>query len=181
VPIIAETIEEWDEPLLTCLEDIKLQLHIEPVMGFTLEFHFHEQAKQHFRNEILTKFYEIRIESNDDLLLYEGVAIVRSVGCEIDWTEASMNLTRNSITNEEQASFFHFFTSTSSIATGNTVDDMKIATDFQIGHYIRENLVPKAILFYTGEIFDDDYNFSDNASDEHSYSLTDETGNGEHL
>ena len=50
--------------------------------------------------------------------------------------------------------------------------------DYQIGHYIRENLIPKAILYYTGEIFDndddDDFEFSEEEEQQQ------EIGEGEH-
>ena len=82
--MIADMIEEWDEPLLKCLNDFQLRLQIEPVQGFTIEFHFNEQSKIYFNNRILTKFYEIQIESDDELLFYEGTAIIRSIGCHID-------------------------------------------------------------------------------------------------
>jgi nucleosome assembly protein 1-like 1 len=176
VPMIAELIEEWDEPLLKCLIDIKLRLQTEPLIGFTLEFYFNNQSKEYFHNEILTKFYEIQIEPDDELLYYEGTAIVRSIGCQIDWINLTNNLTLNTETGELQSSFFHFFT------TSTINDDWKLARDFQIGHYIRENLITKAILYYTGEIFDDDddydYEFSDD--DEQENSLKEEIGEGEH-
>jgi len=168
-------IEEWDEPVLKCLYDIQLRLQIQPVIGFTLEFHFNDQSKNYFHNQILTKFYELQIEPNDELLFYEGTAIIRSIGCQIDWTDLKSNVTRNNETGELQSSFFNFFTS--SIIT----DDWKLATDFQIGYYIRENLIPKAILYYTGEIFDDEYEFSDNNdSDVQQNSVKEEIGEGEH-
>ena len=149
------------------------------MVGFTLEFHFHGQAKEYFGNDMLTKFYEMQIDSDDEFLFYEGIAIVRSVGCQIDWIDSQVNVTRNSATNEEQASFFHFF-ATPSIAA----NDLKLATDFQIGHYIREYLIPKAILIFTGELFDDEddeIDLSEDESDEQLYAIVDETGDGEHL
>lgn len=149
--MIAEIIEPWDEPILKCLYDIKLRLQIQPIHGFTIEFHFNDQSKTYFHNEILTKFYELQIEPDDDILFYEGTAIIRSIGCEIDWIN---NITRNNQTDEFQSSFFHFFT------TSIITDDWKLARDFQIGYYIREYLLPQAILYYTGEIFDDEYEFS---------------------
>ncbi|CAF0798990.1 unnamed protein product [Rotaria sordida] len=178
VPMIADMIEEWDEPLLKCLSDIKLQLHIQPIIGFTLEFHFNEESKRFFYNKILTKFYELQIEPDDEILFYEGTAIIHSIGCQIDWIDLKTNVTRNIETGELQSSFFNFFTSPI-----NT-DDWKLATDFQIGHYIRENIIPKAILYYTGDIFDDEYEFSeddDDDSDEQQCSFKEETGEGEHL
>jgi hypothetical protein len=31
-----------------------------------------------------------------------------------------------------------------------------LAADFEIGHFIRERLVPRAVLYFTGEALDDD-------------------------
>jgi len=31
-----------------------------------------------------------------------------------------------------------------------------LTADFEIGHYIRERIVPRAVLFYTGEALDDE-------------------------
>jgi nucleosome assembly protein 1-like 1 len=169
--MIAEIIEPWDEPILKCLDDIKLRLQIQPIHGFTLEFYFNDQSKEYFHNEILTKFYELQIEPDDELLFYEGTAIVRSIGCHIDWINSKSNVTRNDEKDELQSSFFHFFT------TSIITDDWKLAMDFQIGHYIREYLLPKAILYYTGEIFDDEYEFSDDDDDE---SDEEQIGEGEH-
>ncbi|UJR28380.1 hypothetical protein I4U23_009621 [Adineta vaga] len=173
IPMIAEMIEEWDEPLLTCLNDIKLQLQVQPIVGFTLEFHFNEQAKQYFTNEILTKFYEIQIESDDQVLFYEGAAIIRSEGCHINWIDSITDVTRNNLTNEFQSSFFNFFTSPSND------DQWKLANDYQIGHYIRENIITKAILYYTGEIFDE-YDFSDENMNQQEISVIEQLGEGEH-
>ena len=178
VPLIADTIQEWDEPLLKCLRDIQLRLQMEPIVGFTLEFHFNDQVKQYFRNTVLTKFYELQIESDDGSIFYEGTAIIRSTGCSIEWIDSNVDVTTNGDTGERQASFFHFFAPPT--ATGEHDDDLKLATDFQIGHYIRENIISKAVLFYTGEIFENDYDLSDEESDEQQYSFVEETGDGEH-
>ena len=167
-------IEEWDEPLLTCLNDIKLRLQLQPIIGFTLEFHFSEQANQYFTNETLTKFYELQIESDDQVLFYEGTSIIRSEGCRIDWIDSTTNVTRNANTGERQSSFFNFFTSPS------LHDQWKLATDFQTGHYIREHIIPKAILYYTGEIFDE-YDFSDEDLNQQEISTIEQIGEGTHV
>lgn len=173
--MIADMIEDWDEPILKCLSDIKLQLHLQTEFGFTLEFHFNEEAKTFFDNKILTKFYELQIEPDDELLFYDGAAIMHSIGCQIDWVDKNTNVTQNNQTGEFQSSFFNFFT------TPTNVDESKLTTDFQIGHYIKENIIPKAILYYTGDIFDDEYDFSDDEdSHEQQYSFMEESGDGEH-
>ena len=33
---------------------------------------------------------------------------------------------------------------------------MLLASDFEIGHFLRAHIIPKAILYYTGEVMDDD-------------------------
>lgn len=175
--MIAEMIEKWDEPILEYLSDIKFRLQIEPIYGFTLEFHFTQQAKQYFHNEILTKFYELQIEPDDNVLFYEGAAIIRSNGCSIDWLNSQVN-----VTNIYSSSFFQFFSTTIS------TDDWKLVKDYQIGHYIRENLIPKAVLYYTGEIFDnedddDDFEFSEEEEEEEDgdeEQEQQEIGEGEH-
>lgn len=36
-------------------------------------------------------------------------------------------------------------------------DEMRaLANDFEIGHMLRDSIVPKAVLYYTGEIGDED-------------------------
>ena len=36
-------------------------------------------------------------------------------------------------------------------------DDMQtLATDFELGHMLRDSIIPKAVLYYTGEAGDDD-------------------------
>lgn len=47
-------------------------------------------------------------------------------------------------------------------------------TDFEIGHFIKDRIVPKAILYYTGEIDDIGSNGDDvsTISDDSVYNLT---------
>jgi len=34
---------------------------------------------------------------------------------------------------------------------------MRLTSDFEVGQYIRERIVPRAVLFFTGEALDDDF------------------------
>merc|ERR1711974_192534 len=43
---------------------------------------------------------------------------------------------------------------------------MLLQQDFQIGHYLRERIVPRAVLFFTGEEQEDDEEESDDEDDE---------------
>ena len=36
-----------------------------------------------------------------------------------------------------------------------------LAADFEIGHYIRERIVPRAVLYFTGDALEDDDEFDD--------------------
>jgi nucleosome assembly protein 1-like 1 len=40
-----------------------------------------------------------------------------------------------------------------------------LAADFEIGHFIRERIVPRAVLYFTGEAIEDD---DDDVSTHHS-------------
>lgn len=40
-----------------------------------------------------------------------------------------------------------------------------LAADFEIGHFIRERIVPRAVLYFTGEAIEDD---DDDVSDENA-------------
>lgn len=41
---------------------------------------------------------------------------------------------------------------------------MCLQRDFEIGHYLKERIVPRAVLYYTGE-HDDDFDGTDESSD----------------
>lgn len=34
--------------------------------------------------------------------------------------------------------------------------DLTLATDFEIGHFFRERVIPRAVLYFTGEALEDD-------------------------
>merc|ERR1739842_100085 len=62
-------------------------------------------------------------------------------------------------------SFFHFFSPPALPDDPEAeVDEevqMLLQQDFQIGHYLRERIVPRAVLFFTGEEQGDDEEESD--------------------
>ena len=43
-----------------------------------------------------------------------------------------------------------------------------MAADYEIGHFIRERIVPRAVLYFTGEALDDD-DFGEEEEEEASY------------
>lgn len=38
--------------------------------------------------------------------------------------------------------------------------DFTLATDFETGHYFRERIIPRAVLYFTGEALEDDESVS---------------------
>ena len=50
-----------------------------------------------------------------------------------------------------------------------------LTVDFEIGHYIRERIVPRAVLFFTGEALDDESDYDEEDEDEDD---DDEDGSG---
>ncbi|XP_045504844.1 nucleosome assembly protein 1-like 1 isoform X2 [Colias croceus] len=191
VIMLGDMVQEHDEPILRCLQDIKVQMH-DDTLGFTLEFHF--APNEYFTNTILTKQYSLKlVPDEDDPLKFEGPEIYACKGCEIDW-KAGKNVTIKTIKKKQKHksrgsvrtvkktvptdSFFNFF-ATKSEDPDSTVDantQTLLALDFQMGHYIRERVVSRAVLLYTGEGLEDDEDFEEEEEEEDEEDDEDEDG-----
>ena len=141
------TLQEADDPILTKLKDITVTSNEFP-MGFTLHFHF--EPNDYFSNGVLTKEYEMKCEpSEEDPLSFEGPEIFNCKGCMINWKEP---LLRKEV---KKASFFDFFDPPQipdpEVDVDPITQDLLLA-DFAIGQYFRDMIIPKAVLFFTGEI-----------------------------
>jgi len=174
--VVSELIKEQDEDVLKHLIDVRITMQNEGEQrGFTIEFEF--TSNEYFTNTILTKSYELRTGPDEhEPLSYEGPEIVKSKGCEIQWNKGK-NVTLKMVkkrqkhknrgtirvvTKEVQTdSFFNFF-SPPTVPEGPDAEledneEMSLlAADFEIGHMLRDSIVPKAVLYYTGEVGDDD-------------------------
>ena len=140
-------LQEADYPILTKLKDITVTFNESP-MGFTLHFYF--EPNDYFSNGVLTKEYEMKCEpSEEDPLSFEGPEIFRCKGCMINWKEP---LLRKEV---KKASFFDFFDPPKipdpKVDVDPITQDLLLA-DFAIGQYFRDMIIPKAVLFFTGEI-----------------------------
>ncbi|XP_059012806.1 nucleosome assembly protein 1-like 1 [Mustela lutreola] len=161
VKILGRMIRKNDEPVLEHLKDVKIKFSgFKEPMSFTIEFIF--KSNEYFLNEILTKTYQMRSDpDNSDPFLSKGPEIISSTGCEIYWKEGR-NVTmktsklqkcedRRSIVSTTKKtprySFFTYFYPPDS-PEGRVVD---VATDFRLGYFFREVLVPKSVLFFTNE------------------------------
>jgi len=170
-------IEDHDEPVLEYLNDITVVLNQPNNSGFTLSFHFDENP--YFSNSVLTKAYILREDPDPESPLeYDGPEIISCSGCSIDWkpgkdvTKATVKVKKlksrksgspdKKITKEVEAdSFFKFF-SPPQINEAGDEDELSdeerttLAMDFDIGFAIKEKIIPRAVLYFTGEAFDDD-------------------------
>jgi len=183
VEMLAEMVQETDEPVLEKLEDVTVKLHSKPLLGFTIYFHF--QENEYFNNPVLTKEYEMKCEPlEEDPFSFEGPEIIKCKGCLIDWKKGK-NLTVKTVKKKQKHknkgsvrtitkqvkadSFFNFFD------PPQVPDDPKaevdeetqalLTADFEIGHYINERIVPRAVLYFTGEALEEDSEFDEEESD----------------
>jgi len=184
VEMLAEMVQEADEPALEKLEDVTVTFSETDPMGFTLHFHF--APNDFFSNTLLTKHYSMKcLPDEEDPFSFEGPEIFKCVGCEINWSKGK-NLTvkqvkkkqkhKNkgsvrTITKQVKAdSFFNFFDPPAVPDDPNAEVDEDtqalLTADFEIGHYIRERIVPRAVLFFTGEALEDESDFEEEESDE---------------
>jgi len=190
-------VEPHDEPVLEHLADITVSLNEPKNTGFTLSFHFTENP--FFSNPILTKEYELRDGPDPESPLeYDGPEIFKCKGCKIDW-KAGKDVTQKTVkvkkikarkgakgspekavTKEIAAdSFFNFFNppNVPEDPKAEVSDDDRavLAVDFDVGFAIKEKVITRAVLYFTGEIFDDD-DFEDCDTEEEDEDEDDEEG-----
>eukprot|EP00667_Euglena_gracilis_P011497 EG_transcript_11747 len=175
---VCEIIEERDEECLKSLVNITAKTFDDPDTGFVLEFHFAENP--FFTNTVLTKTYHLVDE--------DEIVMDKAEGCEINW-KPGQNLTvaikkkkvkgrgkgTKQITKEEPCeSFFNFFKppqlpddmdeEDEDDELGDTLEEL-IEQDYEIGCAIKDQVVAKAVSWYTGEAADHDDDDDDDDED----------------
>merc|ERR1712241_957137 len=174
VDMLQEMVQEADEPLLSKLTDITVTFSETP-MGFTLHFYF--APNDYSSNTVLTKEYEMKCEATeDDPFSFEGPEIFKCKGCTINWKEPGKNLTVKTVKKKQKHkskgnvrtitkqvkndSFFNFFDpppiSDDPDADVDPETQDLLTADFEIGHYIRDRIIPRAVLYFTGEALEED-------------------------
>ncbi|XP_058818200.1 nucleosome assembly protein 1-like 1 [Topomyia yanbarensis] len=152
-PILHGLIHPLDEDALKHLVDVRAVMINLPKAGFVLEFEF--EANDNFNNNVLTKRYEMECAPDaEKLVSFNGFEIIDSVGCDIDWKEGA-NLTVSIENGTERAadSFFNFFRPKKLAANVDPVTYKQFMEyDFEIGYFIKERIVPRAVLFYSGDV-----------------------------
>lgn len=166
-------IEDHDAEILKYLVNISYQTHVHP-NGFTLFFHFDENP--FFANRVLKKEFEVQIApETDDPFGYDGPLVTKCMGTPIQWHEGK-DVTKLEVTDPDTGkkvpaeSFFKFFDEKpKQLSSDNEeVENDVIADDFNIGLFIRDELIPRAVLYFTGEKADE-YDDEDSISDDEEF------------
>jgi nucleosome assembly protein 1-like 1 len=178
VDMLQEMVQEHDEPVLTALTDVKVTFsdgsNQSSPMGFKLHFYF--EPNEYFTNSELTKEYEMKCAPPEgDPFSFDGPEIYRCKGCAINWKQGK-NLTVKTVKKKQKHkskgnvrtitkqvkndSFFNFFDPPPLPEDPEAEVDAEtqelLTADFEIGHYIRERIIPRAVLFFTGEALEED-------------------------
>uniref|UniRef100_A0A8C3VRF6 Nucleosome assembly protein 1-like 2 n=1 Tax=Catagonus wagneri TaxID=51154 RepID=A0A8C3VRF6_9CETA len=158
---VSPLIQKYDEPILKLLRDVKVNFSKpnEPA-SFTLEFHF--EPNDYFTNEVLTKTYTLKSKLHySDPHPFRGSAVEHCIGCKIDWKEGKnvavqrvlkkqrhkfWGLMRTVTQEIPRESFFNFF---SDLRWG--LDAEEDEEDVFIAHTLRTFVIPRAVLYFTGE------------------------------
>lgn len=176
VEMLEDLVKEHDEPLLNHLEDIKVVFADNKGLDFTLEFHFSEN--EFITNKVLTKSYvvECKVDENDPFS-FDGPNIVKTTGCKIDWKKGK-NLTIKTVKKKQRhkgrgqtrtvtktvpnESFFTFFSPPEPKVDDTADDDDEedatmetLAADFARAEFLKDRVIPQAVLFFTGEALED--------------------------
>ncbi|XP_066154278.1 nucleosome assembly protein 1-like 1 [Euwallacea fornicatus] len=184
--LLTDMVQPHDAPILNNITDIRMSCQEEP-MSFKLEFHF--KPNSYFTNTVLSKEYFMKcVPDEDDPFSFEGPEIYKCVGCTINWNKGK-NVTVKTIKKKQKHksrgvirvvtktvpndSFFNFFsppTIPEDAKEQDVDEDLRnlLTSDFEIGHYIRERVIPRAVLYFTGENTDDedDYEEEEEEDDE---------------
>jgi len=177
IEITQDMIQEQDEPALAALNDVKVTFSDgkgDAPMGFKLHFMF--GPNDYFTDTELTKEYEMKCAASEqDPFSFDGPEIFRCKGCPIHW-KPNKNLTVKTVKKKQKHkskgnvrtitkqvkndSFFNFFDPPPIPEDPEAEVDAEtqelLTSDFEIGHYIRERVIPRAVLFFTGEALEDD-------------------------
>lgn len=167
-------ITEEDEPILEHLTDVVIE---DGVDSFKLHFHF--SPNDFFSNAVLTKEFKLKLSpTEEDPFNFDGPEIIAMKGMKIDWKSDDKDVTQKKVTKKQKNkktgvtrtvvksvqtdSFFNFFNKTEWV---NDSEDMEeelaeaFHTDTNLGSFFRERLIPRAVLYFTGEMtsYDEDY------------------------
>ncbi|XP_067142103.1 nucleosome assembly protein 1-like 1 [Centruroides vittatus] len=155
--VLSSMINMQDELVLKHLKDVIVKYVSDNRMDFVLEFHF--EPNEYFSNSVLTKEYCMKCEVDpEDPFDFAGPEIVKCEGCDIDWKEGK-NITLSAVKKNDRKktktvckySFFNFFNSLKQEEKSEERSKM-LEDDLEIGQYIKEKIIPEALVYYTREV-----------------------------
>ncbi|GLI62336.1 hypothetical protein VaNZ11_004945 [Volvox africanus] len=174
-------ITERDSEVLKYLEDVRSQVLLGEERGFKLLFYFRAD-NPHFSNRILEKVYVL--EPEDDVVpkRFTGTSISWKEGRDVTVEETKRRVKGGKGEKSKPAfvvekvpcdSFFTIFdppkVPTEAEATSMSEEELEeveeaLANDFDIGFAIKDQVIPRAVEWFTGEIapispdeYDDEY------------------------
>lgn len=179
-PLASEVITDKDAKILECLEDIT-QKTLPDDKGFTLEFHFGQNT--YLSNKVLSKTFHV---DKDGSGMFD---LEKDEGTVIDWVSDSVNPTQKTMRRKPKPgqkvtgkletkivpdnSFFNLFKTK---ITGDMSEDdpeledlmEQLEQDYSIGAVVREEILPRAVAWFTGEAAEDyeDYDGEDEDEDD---------------
>ncbi|TKR76224.1 hypothetical protein L596_017394 [Steinernema carpocapsae] len=177
-----------DRKALAHLTDIKCTVDLDKP-AFVLHFHF--SPNSYFENDVLEKRYNLSyaIDAKEPLD-YDGLTIDSTTATSINWKNGN-NFTKKVVQKNlrhittgkkriedrtvKTDSFFNFFEPPSRKFADTELSAYNaLMADYEVGQLIRENIVPRAVLFYLGEYADvyigedcDDYDEKDEGNLSH--------------
>uniref|UniRef100_A0A1I8AKY3 Nucleosome assembly protein 1-like 1 n=1 Tax=Steinernema glaseri TaxID=37863 RepID=A0A1I8AKY3_9BILA len=162
----ADMIQEHDEPVLKHLVDLTYSVEVQP-QAFTLTFKF-APNNGFFTNTEITKRYETSTAVDEkEPFEYQGPYWVSIEGTQIDWLPGK-DVTKDK-DGETQESVFNFFK-----VTGKRDDSLpetalaELEIDYDIAQTIRDEIITRAVLYYTGEAIDGESDYDDFDDEEDS-------------
>ena len=176
-PQLSTILGEQDEAALAHLTDIRVTHPTNNYnAGFALEFHFSDNI--YFTNSVLSKTYHME---SMVLNLAEEPELLRTESTDIDWKEG-MNLglkketkrvrrkgksgkknSKTVVNMVETPTLFSIFDTLPSMQDAENekqFEDIEklVMMDFEVALLFMNHIVPNAIMWYTGEAGDSDYN-----------------------
>ncbi|TKR76353.1 hypothetical protein L596_017502 [Steinernema carpocapsae] len=149
---IGDMITDADQPVLKHLVDVTYKATSEP-QTFTLVFKF--KPNEYFENTEITKTYTVSTAMCPQKpFTYTGPSVQSIQGTKIQW-KAGKNVTKDEKGNDV-ASVFRFFEVFLQEEPDCDDEDAEMHVDFEIGQKIRDEIIPRAVLYYTGEATDED-------------------------
>lgn len=172
---LEQAIEDQDVEILRHIKDVQLE-YSEDGKQFAFKFHF--EPNEYLEDEVLTKTYHISLEPDDEDLVYDGATYQKAIGCTINWKKGKnptqkvikkkqrkkggpgAGKVRTVTRTEKQASFFNFFDTLDPPSEEEEMDEAsskileQCFRDFEMADYLKEKVIPRAVLWFTGEAAD---------------------------